>query len=186
MSVNGTAAELELGMEAIGLLLDRAGVPAEPGDADVLMAFASETEADESSQRRFAVIADSALQGFFHLAAEGYPFVSVERFQAQFGDSLEKNYPGAGAAFMRLAASYWTLHMLHGRINTRFSGTGLQQVLRFVEDRVGQAFFPEDDRLDAEQLARVQRRLIAQSGADIDVEQFLLGNPLLVGNPLAD
>ena len=186
MSVKGSAAELEKGLEAVGLMLERAGVPAEPGDTDLLMAFAAETEADESEQRRFAVIADSALQGFFHLAAEGHAFVSVERFQEHFGDSLEKNYPGAGAAFMRLAASYWTLHMLHGRVNTRFSGTSLQQILRFVEDRVGQAFFPEDDRLDSEQLARVQRRLIAQSGASIDVDEFLLGNPLLVGNPLAD
>jgi hypothetical protein len=76
--------------------------------------------------------------------------------------------------------------MLQGRLSNRYAGTSLQQLLRFVEDRVGQAFFPEDDTLDGAQLARIQRRLIAQSGASIDIEQFLLGNPLLVGNPLAD
>jgi hypothetical protein len=167
-------------------MLERAGVPAESGDIDLLLAFAAETESSEAQQLRFAVIADSVLQGFFHLAAEGHTFVPVDRYREEFGDSLDKNYPGAGAAFMRLATSYWTLHMLQGRLGTRYAGTSLQQVLRLVEERVGQAFFPEDDRLNGAQLARVQRRLIGQSGAAIDIEQFLLGNPLLVGNPLVD
>ena len=175
-----------MGLDAVSAMLGKVGVPGEAGDTDLLLTYAAEIEASEGRLRRFAVIVDSALQGFFHLAAEGHTFVPVDRYRAEFGDSLEKNYPGAGAAFVRLATSYWTLHMLQGRLGTRYAGTSLQQVLRFVEERVGQAFFPEGDRLDGAQLARVQRRLIAQSGAGIDIDQFLLGNPLLVGNPLAD
>ena len=186
MPVNGSAVELDLGLEAVSAMLQRAGLRSEPGDTDLLLAYAAETESSKDQPRRFAVIADSALQGFFHLAAEGHTFVPVDRYQDEFGDSLQANYPGAGAAFVRLATSYWTLHMLHGRLGTRYAGTSLQQVLLFVEDRVGRAFFPQDEVLDSDELARVQQRLIAQSGAPIDIEQFLLGNPLLVGNPLAE
>ena len=186
MSVNGSTVELDLGLAAVTRMLERAGLRSEPGDTDLLLSYAAETESSKDKPRRFAVMADSALQGFFHLAAEGHTFVPVDRYRDEFGDSLQENYPGAGAAFVRFATSYWTLHMLHGRLGTRYAGTSLQQVLRFVEERVGRAFFPEDDVLDSAQLARVQQRLIAQSGAPIDVDQFLFGNPLLVGNPLAE
>jgi hypothetical protein len=178
--------ELDLGLAAVAAMLERAGLRCESGDTDLMLSYAAETESSKDKARRFAVIADSALQGFFHLAGEGHTFVSVDRYREEFGESLEVNYPGAGAAFVRFATSYWTLHMLHGRLSTRYAGTSLQQVLLFVEDRVGRAFFPEDEVLDSAQLARVQRQLIAQSGAPIDVERFLFGNPLLVGNPLAD
>ena len=177
MAVNGSAQELELGLAAIAAMLERAGLRREPGDTDLLLAHGAETESSRGKPRRFAVIADSALQGFFHLAAEGPHFRPVDRYREEFGDSLEANYPGAGAAFVRLATSYWTLHMLHGRLGTRYAGTSLQLAIHFVEDRVGRAFFPEDDVLDSAQLARVQQRLIAQSGAPIDVEQFLLRQP---------
>ena len=39
--------------------------------------------------------------------------------------------------------------------------------------------------LEAADLAIVQRAMIEESGAPIDAEEFLFGNPLLMGNPLA-
>lgn len=167
-------------------MVERAGLRSEEGDADLLLSYAAEADARAEQRHRFAILADSALQGFFHLAAEGHAFVSLDSYQEEFGDSLEANYPGAGAGFLRLARSYWTLQMLEGRLGMRYAGTLLQQTLLSVHARVGEAFFPAEESRDSGELARVQRSLVEQSGAAIDLDEMIMGNPLLVGNPLAD
>ncbi len=185
MSVSAGAGELELGLDAVGAMSERAGVRLGDADRELLLSYAPEAGIDGGGEHRFAVIADAALRGFFHLAATGHAFVPIERFEDEFGDSLTHNYPGAGAGFTRLATSYWTLHMLEGRLGTRFAGTLLQQCLASIVGRVRTAFFAEVDG-DSGTRALAQRDLIARSGAPIDADEFLLGNPLLVGNPLAE
>ncbi len=179
--------ELEQGQAAILSLLARVGVRAEEGDDGLLLRHATDREADAGLKHRMAVVLDSAFQGFFHAAVEGHAFIPVDRFEAEFGVSLERAYPGAGAAFLRFARSYWTLRSLAGRVALRYTGIVMQQLLASIETRIREAFFPDEsgDNMPAVQRARLQRRLIEQSGAPIDIDAFLLGNPLLMGNPLA-
>ncbi len=81
--------ELEQGEAAILSLLARVGVRGEEGDDDLLLRHATDLEADEGLEHRIAVVLDSAFQGFFHAAVEGHAFVPVDRFEAEFGGSLE-------------------------------------------------------------------------------------------------
>ena len=127
----------------------------------------------------------NARRGFFHCAADGVAFVPLARFAEEFGQSIDDNYPGSGTAFARLATSYWTLRILEGRLRRRYAGVGIQQLLLAVEEPLGKLFFPDDDDLEPADRAILQRTTIEQSGAPIDAEDFLFGNPLLMGNPLA-
>ncbi len=158
-------------------------------DRDLLLRHASSLHgAEPSDQGRLLRLFDLIVDGFLQCAARGKTFVPIEAFEPELADSLAANYPGAGPAFLRLASSYWTLRMLEGRVSLRYAGIALQQLLASVEDKIAEAFFtdPAEDLLSSDQRAVLQRRMWVESGASIDVDEFLVANPLLVGNPLAD
>lgn len=181
--------DLQAGHAALERMLRAAGVTYRQEDRALVLGYGNElASAPTSVQDRFQELFEAASLGFFHCAAEGLPLVSLGPQRVDFDLSLEANYPGSGAAFRRFATSYWTLRMLEARIARRYSGTGLQQLLCGIEARVARVFFvdPDNDETEPAERAAEQRRLILRSGADIDVEAFLLGNPLLMGNPLAD
>jgi hypothetical protein len=180
--------ELDEGNEAVRRLLEAAGERYDEKDRDLLYGYATDLmAAPESDQIRFGEMVTIARRGFFHCAARGDAFVSLDRFAEEFGLSIDENYPGAGPAFLRMATSYWTLRMLEGRLRRRYAGVGIQQLLLAIEQPLGQLFFAdtEDHSMEPADRATMQRVMIEESGAPIDAEEFLFGNPLLMGNPLA-
>lgn len=180
--------ELDEASAAVRRLLEAVGDRFSDSDRDLLYGYGTDLmAASVQDQDRFAGMIGNARRGFFHCAARGEAFVPLELFAEQFGRSIEENYPGAGPAFLRLATSYWTLRMLEGRLRRRFAGVGIQHLLLAVEDAVGRLFFadPDDDSMEPAERAILQRLMIEESGAAIDAEEFLFGNPLLMGNPLA-
>ena len=186
--MNDMSAGLELGLEAAEALLTAAGEVLLDRDRDLLLSYGSVLHGrDSADQDRLLLLFDRALDGFLRCATEGRVFVPVERFLSRLQGSIEAHYPGAGAGFRRLAISYWTLRMLEGRVRLRYAGIALQQLLASVESRAREIFFtdPSEDLLSSAQRTALQRRTWAESGAELDIDEFLLGNPLLVGNPLA-
>lgn len=169
-------------------MLRAVGVEYREEDRALLLAYGNDPDAVvQARQDRIQQLFEAAYTGFFHCAAEGVAFVPVGAAGDDFDLSLGDNYPGASASFRRFATSYWTLRMLEGRIAERYAGIGLQQLLCAIQARIADVFFvdPDTDPMEAGERAAEQRRLIVGSGAPIDVEDFLLGNPLLFGNPLA-
>jgi hypothetical protein len=179
--------ELDEASEAVRQLLEGAGDCYQDGDRNLLYGYATDLmAAPEEHQDRFQAMLLNARRGFFHCAADGIAFIPLERFAEEFGRSIDDNYPGAGEAFVRMARSYWTLRMLEARLRRRYAGVGIQQLLLAVEEPMGRLFFSDDDgELEPADRAILQRAMIEESGAPIDAEAFLFGNPLLMGNPLA-
>jgi len=181
-----TTNDLDQALAALELLLRAGGEEPAEDDREILLAFGSDLHAAPAAyQDRLGIIYEAARRGFFHCAATGTPFLPMETFDEEFGRSIEDNYPGAGVEFARMARSYWTLSMLEARLRLHFAGVAAQQVLLGVVAPVGETFFRDLADRDPGEVADVQRRMIEQSGAPIDVESFLFGNPLLMGNPLA-
>lgn len=180
--------DLEAGHAALEQMLRRVGVAYRSEDRTLLLAYGNEIGTPSGDLHdRFEGLYEAAYQGFFHCAADGVAFVPVGSDGGDFDLSLEDNYPGAGAAFQRFATSYWTLRVLEGRVARRYAGVGLQQILCGIEARIARLVFldPDADPLEPSARAAEQRRAITESGAPIRIEEFLLGNPLLFGNPLA-
>lgn len=178
--------ELDEASAAVRRLLEAADDRFCDADRDLLYGYGTDLmAASEQDLDRFAEMIRSARRGFFHCAARGDAFVPLELFAEEFGRSIDDNYPGAGAAFLRLATSYWTLRILEGRLRRRYAGVGIQQLLLAVEDPIARLFFADadDTAMEAADRAILQRLMIEDSGAPIDAEEFLFGNPLLMGNP---
>lgn len=188
MSVNRPdPAELEIAAAAVELMVQRGGDSWSDDDRALLLAYGSDLLTSPGErQDRFAALYEAALRGFFHCAADGVAFVPVERFEDEFAESIHSTYQGGSAAFLRLCRAYWTLHMLEGRVRLRYAGLALQQLLLAVDVKVAEAWFPETDLDDdaVEALVAEQRRLVLESGAAIDMDELLFGNPMLMGNPL--
>lgn len=172
----------------MALMLERAGDRCTEQDRLLLLSHGSDLlTCPDERQDRFAAMYEAALRGFFHCAAQGVAFVPTDRFADEFGASLDHTYPGAGPEFLRLCTSYWTLHMLEGRLRLRYAGVALQQLLLAIAVKVGEAWFPEVAPADGGAVAALvarQRQLILDSGAAIDIDELLFANPQLMGNPL--
>jgi hypothetical protein len=129
--------------------------------------------------------------GFYKCAADGYNFVSESRIKEKFGKSLQENYPGAGEAFMSLARTFWTLKLVE--IDLRHNhDLIIFSLISQLNRSIGNIFFPNrpnpkveiapgvvDDR------ESVQRNLILSSGANIDIDEFLSGSPIIRDSRLA-
>lgn len=179
--------ELRDGLEVLRGMLERAGETLQEDDENLLLTYGAELEgASEAVNARLDRLSAATLEGFFHSAAAGVRLEVPEALGEGFADSIDDNYPGAGAAFRRLAETFWTLKMLEARVGERHSGITLQQVLRDVVERVERAFFTEPgEERSADDLAADQRQLLARAGVSQHADELLHGNPLLVGNPLA-
>lgn len=127
-------------------------------------------------------LTEVALSGFMHLAAKGHEFpVSIGVGQL-FGRSLEENYPEANEVFLKFARTYWTYTLRLDEWINRDTRTRLGDVLFNVESIIRGTFFPTPGplKISAERREKEQRSLFRQTGAPIDVDEFMRGNPILI------
>ena len=176
---------LHAGYSAMATLLQAGGDQLSAEDRHLLLKRPEQvTEADKG---RIGEIVRSAFFGFFHCAADGHPFADVKRIEDQFRMTLEENYKNAGAAFLRFATTYWTLKLVVGdlTVSTEYRRTGIQQLLLKVETDVASVFFPTPGpiQMPARKREEAQRGLLQESGAPIDIEEFIAGNPILQASP---
>lgn len=155
------------------------GVSLTDDDLDVLER--DPKEAGEHSEH-LAGIYNAISYGFFHCAAEGSELIPESRVTAKFGHSIKDNYPEANEVFLRFAKTYWTLQVLTYdlmRNDTEWIGAHL---LGKLEQFIGPVFFPFPGKVQISPSKReeTQRELIQESGANIDIEEFIEGNPILI------
>ena len=129
------------------------------------------------------MLEEAMILGFYKCAAEGYAFTEVSRIKERFGRSMGENYPEASDAFLRFAVSYWTLKLVTEdlRRDSKYSNSLIFKLLSQVEFDIASVFFPAPGlhNIPVNLREQEQRRLILLSGAKIDIEEFIRGNPIL-------
>jgi len=150
-------------------------------DNDVDLLERNEEEADKYS-KRLLEISKAMYYGFFRCAAEGLELIPENGVTENFGRPIKDNYPEANEVFLKFAKTYWTLRVLAMNLSKNdreWIGTYL---LVNLEQSIGPVFFPFPGqvRISPSQREKTQRELIQECGANIDIEEFIAGNPILI------
>jgi len=133
----------------------------------------SENETAQLEQLRFA-----AIDGFFYCAASDMAFTDISGIAAFFGRTLEEAYPGVSPTFMKLARTYWTFKLV--LIECTTDQSVCTSLLQCIDVDFAGLFFPTPGISPPKELREdTMRTFIEQSGADLDVEDFIRGNPYL-------
>ena len=176
-----TTDKLQAAYDSVAELLRREGRSLSETDQVLLMKPASQIE--ESEQPEVVALEEAMNSGFYKCAAEGYAFTSVGGIKERFGRSLEENYSGGSNAFLRFATSFWTLKLIKDDLwrDPELSNKLIFQLLSGLDFNIGSVFFPTPGprKIPAHLREQEIRRLILVSGAKIDVEEFITGNPIL-------
>lgn len=132
-------------------------------------------------KERIADIGYMAFIGFFHCAAESRTFVSEERIEEKYGKSLRDNYPEANESFLNFAKTYWTLKMVVENIDDDMDWAGAEIITK-IEVEIAGIFFPTPGPAEMHHKVRekMQREVIKNSKAKIDIDEFIRGNPILL------
>ncbi len=147
-----------------------------------LKIFPRNPEEIEQYNKRLSEIYHAMFYGFFHCAAVGFVLVPENRIAEKFGHSIKDNYPEANEVFLRFAKTYWTLRVLTYDLMEKDMEWIGAHLLGKLEQDIGPVFFPFPGRAKIAPSIReeTQRELIQESGATIDIEEFITGNPILI------
>ena len=132
--------------------------------------------------KRLGEVYDAMFKGFFHCAAKGLVLDSEEKVAKRFGSSIEANYPEANEVFLKFARTYWTLRVLvYNLMDNDMEWVGAHLLAKLEQD-IGPVFFPFPGpaKISPSKREKCQRQLIENSKADIDIEEFVKGNPILI------
>ena len=147
-----------------------------------LKIFIQKPEEAEQQSKRLAEIYKAMFKGFFHCAAKGLAFVPETKVANRFGRSLKENYPEANESFLKFAKTYWTLRVLEfDLMDYDWEWIGAHLLAKLEQD-IGSVFFPSPglQKISPTQREEFQRELISISGADINIDEFITGNPILI------
>ena len=148
-----------------------------------LKMFKKEPSKAEKYTTRIGEIYENILKGFFHCAAKGLTFVPEEIITEEHGRSIEQNYPEASNEFLKFAKTYWTLKILVDNLikSGKIDCLGVH-FLGKLELVIGPLFFPFPGPIEISPKMREkdQREFLKASGANIDIEKFIEGNPILI------
>lgn len=153
--------------------------------ADGLGMLGDRVRQTDLQPERVAGIYDAIWRGFFGCAARGLPLVAEELVARRFKRGLQENYPEASESFLNFARTYWTLRVLVlALLETHTDDSSLdlgERLLCQLEQEIGPVFFPfpGPKKIDPATREAFQRQLIEESGANIDIEDFMGGNPIL-------
>jgi len=136
----------------------------------------------KQNQKRIGEIYESIFCGFFHCAAKGVVLYPEKRVAEKFGNSIEDNYPEANEVFLKFARTYWTLRVLiYDLMENDMEWIGAH-LLGKLEQDIGPVFFPFPGpaKIAPSKREKTQREILQEVNADIDIEEFIKGNPILI------
>jgi len=196
--------KLTEGLRILQILVESAGGSIEPVRQLLQRNHEDLTARDDIAQLK--VLFEAAIDGFFHCAARNVTFTDVSRIQEFYGHlaseiaqatkkmgqvsriqefygyTLEENYPGASPTFMKLARTYWTFKVILNEMVLNNRSTPDRSVcldlLQAIDINFAGVFFPTPGPFGRPKKLRekTMRALIEQSGADLDVEDYIRGN----------
>jgi len=169
----------EQAISALKTLVAGVGMSLTEDDLDILER--NEEEADKHKDRLLK-ISKAIYYGFFNCAAEGIVLVPESRIVDEFGHSLEDNYPEANEVFLKFAKTYWTLRVLEFSLIKNEREWIPTYLLVNLDQTIGPLFFPFPGpaKIAPSRREKDQRELLQKSGANIDIEEFMRGNPILI------
>jgi hypothetical protein len=165
--------KVDASLRMLQTLVESAGGSIEPF-RHILVQNADRTS--ESDIAQLSALEYTAIDGFFHCAAKNLTFTDIGRIRQFFGRTLEEAYPGASPTFMQLASTYWTFKLLLNESMPASSVVG--GLLQAIDILFAGVFFPTPGPLGRpkEERETTMRFLIQQSGANLDLEDYIRGN----------
>jgi len=149
---------------------------------DILLISSMDTGDIEKNSDRLIQIIEAVKKGFYYCAGDGNILYPKERVIALFGKAIEANYPEASMDFIRFAWVYWTLKALI--IDMRVESIVFigQYILSELESEIAAVFFPTPGprRIDPRKREEFQRELLNKYPSNINIENFIKGNPILI------
>ena len=133
-------------------------------------------------QKRINEMYKVIFYGFFHCAAKGVALYPEIKVAERYGNSFEKNYPEANETFLKFAKTYWTLKvLLLDLMEENIEWVGVR-LLWHLEHEIGPVFFPFSgpNKIAPSKREKTQRDIFKVVNANIDVEEFIRGNPILI------
>lgn len=163
----------------VGEIVGRSGRSLGKSERDLL--FKNADILDDREKSILKELYQALWKGFFYCAAEGHQFTSPLRIKETFGLSLEENYPSGSRTFLKVATAYWTFKLSIRPLFRDHYDLVVAHLLGSFEQEFASVFFPTSGPVSAPEHLReqAQRELIKESGAPINIEDFVRGNPIL-------
>ncbi len=161
-------------LKILQILVESAGGSIEPV-RDLLCKNNNEAKSKEENSQ-LEKLHHIAFDGFFHCAACKVMFTDISKIEGFFGRTLEEAYPRVSPTFMKLARTFWTFKLVLNECAPNESVcTALLQDIDI--DFAGLFFpFPGPMRQPKKLREKTMRTFIEQSGAELDVEDYIRGN----------
>jgi hypothetical protein len=173
----------ELAQETINVLIRLSNYGGlELTNKDIQILSSTDLEVMEKTSDRLIQIDQAVTKGFYYCAGNGDILYPKERVIDLFGRSIEANYPEASMDFIRFAWGYWTLKALVIDMRVEFIAFIGQGILSKLENDIAAVFFPTPGphRIDPRKREAFQRELLNQYPSNINIENFIKGNPILI------
>jgi hypothetical protein len=136
---------------------------------------------NDEQKKKIGTVALKMIEGYLTLAVKGYKFTEIDKIKENFGKTVEKNYPEASKSFIKFAETYWTFNLcLRSFISEKLVNYVAYSLLFDLEHRVASIFFPTPGpiTIPSNERERTQREILKDF--DIDIEDFIKGNPILI------
>jgi len=175
--------DIEELIKTISLILDATGAKLNEKDKKMLFSKKRPEEVktlSDEQKKSLGKFYDNLAKGYILLAIKGYEFTKVDRVEKKFGSTMEENYPEASKSFIKFARTYWTfqIHLLE-------NFTGLKDFLAYsyladLHAIIASVFFPMSGpaTIPSNEREKTQREILKD--LDIDIEDFMKGNPILI------
>jgi len=147
----------------------------------MLLASEQFKQSNAEQKKGVAIISLKMLEGYLTLAIKGHQFTNIDKIKQRFGKSIEDNYPEASETFIKFAKSYWTLKVYLSNIfSEKLLNYTAYAALSYLEGWIGSIFFPTPGpyTIPSNEREKTQREILKEF--DIDVEDFMKGNPILI------
>lgn len=133
----------------------------------------------DSEKQYMQEIKRAAIDGFFHMAAKDQVFCPLERVTTYYGRTVQQAYPGCSRTFYKLTQTYFTFKV--ELIALAHDSSLCSGLLRGIDLDFSGVFYPTPGPLGHAGAQRevAMRTLILESGAPLDIEDFIRGNPYL-------
>ena len=165
-------------LEVLQVLVESAGGSINPY-WNILVKEADMIAEDEINQIK--TLYDTAINGFFFCASQDVIFEDLSKIVDFYGSPLEHAYPGVSKTFMKLARTYWTFKVVLNECKP--DSSVCFALLQEVDINFAGLFFPTPGVSPPKELREeTMRTIIEQSGADLDIEDYIRGNFYLRGN----
>lgn len=175
--------DIENLIKTISIILDATGAKLNEKDKKMLFSKKSREEVkylSDEQRKSLGKFYDNLAKGYILLAIKGYEFTKVDRIEEKFGSTMEENYPEASESFIKFARTYWTfqIHLLEDL--TGSSNYLAYSYLASLHAIIASVFFPMPSpaTIPSNKREKDQREILKDF--DIDIEDFMKGNPILI------